>query len=271
MWQQSIKSKSKYWLQYIFYTLLTEIRFAFLQPHIKKRNEGKICILLTSYPLRHKTMKKVLKNLASLNEFVHIYLSIYEGDQDFYRSDKRFFSQISNLTLVYVPNDTKSYKKIAHLEFALKNYQYCVICDDDVYYPRNFVTKLINKSENSSCDVVCGLSHKFIKQNEQYNWIKYTSGHLEQNSIMNGVAGILINSQASISNERLRNLKYLDICPNNDDLWISLYLLDGLQKFSINRGLYFNWIYDDPNALYQINSSGRLEDELSLLLDSQLD
>ena len=84
---------------------------------------------------------------------------------------------------------------------------------------------------------------------------------------MNGVAGILLSLDAATQLNELSNDDYKRICPNNDDLWISLYLLQNLSKFCINRGQYFNWIYNDPDALYQINSKGRLEKELKNLLN----
>jgi hypothetical protein len=262
-----IISSFKYTLQYFVYFFLTKLRFNIYYVQKAKKIKTQTCVLLTSYPPRFQILTQVVQNLLSQSETVNIYITIFEKDMELFNVVCKKIIMYPNVKIEIVKYDIRSYKKIAHLGNILHEYKYFLICDDDVYYPRNFVKKLLVAMKKNKVSVTCGLAHHFVREGKHLNWTKYINGKFSGNTIMNGVAGILLSLDAAKQLNKLSNNDYKRICPNNDDLWISLYLLKGFNKFCINRGQYFNWIYNDPGALYQTNSRGRLEKELKNLLN----
>lgn len=258
-------AKLRYFIQLFFYQFILLTHGIMCQKR-DLESEGRTAIILTSYPKRFGILQKTLKSLLHQNINSDIYLVLYERDIQEYEKKVSKNKCLDKIKIISSKKDTKSYKKITQLRKIPSDYKYYLICDDDVYYPPWFAQRLITTLKTQACEVSCGLSHEYFVGQKQVHWKKYTVGHLPENAIMNGVAGIAFSECVKRVIEKKSDQRFVELCPNNDDLWISLVLMKNLRKYSINKGLYFNWIFNDPDALYQKNSRGRIDQELKQLL-----
>ena len=255
----------KYYLQYYFYSIFTNLVYYTSAKY--KTGKAKDCLILTSYPKRYDVLGLTIKSLLNQTLNVQVYLVIHELHIDLLKEKLPILLRHRRISIICTKNDTKSYKKIDCLKNIPNDYESYTICDDDVYYPLNFVKRLKKELSNCNVEIACGLAHRFEKRNNTFTWQRFIQGELCSLSIMNGVAGITFRSAEKRRMEKQIEGPYMELCPNNDDLWISLYVTAGMNKSSLNRGRFFNWILEDPNALYKMNSTGRLEKELIRLLD----
>ena len=235
----------------------------------RKRNADRTssCIMLTTYPQRFQNIKKTLASLILQTVRSDIYLVLFSEDVELFKETIGNKEFLQHIHIVESDRDTKSYKKIDQISKIPANYDAYIICDDDVFYPPKFSQRLIKKLNDGSVEVVCGLAKQFVDLGGEYEWKDNVHGALPENAIMIGAGGTAFSGAARAKLEQRLDQKFLGVCPNNDDLWISLILFAGCDKFSLNNGSYFNWILDDPDALYQINIfEGRMENELTSLL-----
>lgn len=116
-----------------------------------------LIVTLTSYPKRfrwlHLTLKSVLEQTITPDKVV---LWVAEGDREhLHRSTRDLGDRIEIATC----QDLGSYKKIVP---SIERYKDCFIvsCDDDVYYPRNWLYELVNAVADDNC-YYCHSAHRF--------------------------------------------------------------------------------------------------------------
>ena len=228
-------------------------------------------IVLTSYPPRFKVLFWTILSLLSQGKPSKITVVLYQKDLpvlDFkLRMIFRLFKKV--LSVYISENDLKSYKKILPLIQGDISEKYTVLCDDDIFYPFGWLNLLLGKLEEKKGGVAGTAGHlqlffpnRGVKKYD--DWIKRVQCTSSKNLLLTGAGGIAFKT-SEISRHSICNYDFIQVCPNNDDLWIHYIVFQG-GVFHTTKGVrLFQLNPNDQYALYRKNTTGRLDKEMSRL------
>lgn len=161
-----------------------------------------------------------------------------------------------------------SYKKLIP---TLQKYPDAVIvtCDDDAFYPRDWLVKLYDAYLEDNRHVYCHRAHKMTFDQEQlrpYQEWEYEVENFHDPSFLTfstGVGGVLY-FPGCFDQEIFNEERFLDLCPNADDVWFkTMTIRMGIKtkiipnRVLLDQGDIWENIYTIPHtqekALYKKN------------------
>jgi|TARA_B110000238_G_C16062346_1_gene411102 protein O-GlcNAc transferase len=126
----------------------------------------------------------------------------------------------------------KSYNKIIHT-LNIRKENYIITFDDDIFYHKDSIKYLLNKSLNNPKDIIANRIHKIILDKKklpiEYKKWKWNSTDSKKNKLnfLTGVYGVLYPPHSFYKNIT-NNKIFMKLSPAADDLW--LYWMIRLNK-----------------------------------------
>ncbi len=222
-------------LYYAFYFFLN--RSHLLRNILNKTNavDNDTLVTLTTYDKRLSTVHLTIESI--LNQEIKpakVVLWLYRGDVK--NSNIIHLEKLKErgLTIVYLDDNQKSYKKLSYILKYIKaenlNIKNIVTADDDVLYPRFWLSGLIEKSKTLPKSIVCYRGHNLEKINDStfsyFSCIDRNSSYDQpsDNLLPTGVSGVLYPIKSLDS--RICNFKLINqLCRDGDDIWYKFVTL----------------------------------------------
>ncbi len=184
---------------------------------------GELIVSLTSHPPRFGTLAKTLRSL--LNQDVRAdrtILWLAESDADALPSEAR--GLVGDGLEIRTCPDLRSYKKIVP---ALREFPdaFVVTADDDLYYPPDWLGKLVRGFVPQDKVIVCVRAHKPARDRNgfrpysSWHWEFVTSGEIRDDLFPTGGAGALY-PPGSLAPETCDAEEFMELCPTADDVWL---------------------------------------------------
>ena len=237
-----------------------------------KEVNNNLIISLTSFKPRFKELYlNVISIYIQLPKDAKIIITIAEEErQDFNNACKNLLT-LKKIDVIYT-KDIKSYKKLYPVVHLFKNSK-IIICDDDILYPYNWLSNLLEES-NKYPNMIVGGRGKIIRRDIQfpnkfypYETWKEINGYHGSDILLTGSGGIVINP-AICSEMFLNSDDYIKLCPHNDDLWIRFSNLHIPFRVIENKLTFRAVNLKKIKSLFEENQSGRLDKELNILVSS---
>jgi hypothetical protein len=190
------------------------------RPH---RLSGELLVSLTSYPPRFKTLEATIRCLLAQNVQPDAVI-LWITEDDIRRLPKGVRRLRSPRFLIEPAPELRSYKKIIPcLRKAPR--AFIVTCDDDAYYPRTWLSELLDTYEPGSKVVACNRAHRILLDTEgnirpYLQWEMETkSGDAAGNIFPTGIGGVLYEPGVFYSDVISEHL-FRQLCPSADDIWL---------------------------------------------------
>lgn len=188
----------------------------------------KIIVSMTSFPARINDIWICIESLIRQSfkpDVIELYLSLKQFPGRKIPSELEFL-QNKGLSIVFVDDDIRSYKKYYYAMLAHPND--CVITvDDDVYYPEDTLQNLIDLHKLYPHCVCANRVHKIVYDKKGVikpyrKWVhNYKGDRTPQDRLfVTGVGGVLYPPN-SLDKEVLNIEKAREICPMADDVWLN--------------------------------------------------
>ena len=220
-----------YRIQLIFIALLGElykflINIRLLKPFSCPLNEGSepnVIVSLTTYGRRtnqvYYTIISLLRQTYKPNMVI---LWLDEDNWSEANLPKSLRNLRSNGLTIKFCKDLKSYKKLIP---ALQEYPNSIIitCDDDIYYRKNMIKRLMKKQKKYPSKVIAHRAHKITFSSDgilnNYNeWLQEISDDNGKSVFPTSGGGTLYKREffhSDVCNEKL----IMELAPKADDLW----------------------------------------------------
>ncbi|MFJ5444681.1 hypothetical protein ACIKP9_00410 [Methylobacillus methanolivorans] len=238
-------------------------------------NDPNIIVSLTSFHKRfdqlHLTIRSILTQKFSAPYSVHLILS--KADIDIAGGVPKEIMALEKygLKIIVVNEDLRSYKK---LHYTLKDYpeKIIVTADDDVLYPKNWLTGLYEKWRKYPSCVVCYRGHflAFKKSGEFYPYAQLMKNPMKLKRstpsfalMPTGVSGVLY-PPGLLSDFATREELFTEYAPFADDIWYKLSSLATDTKCVQVKfyNVHFPHLRgSQDNALNKMNVAQSLNDE----------
>tara|TARA_R110000772_G_scaffold28437_1_gene71629 strand:- start:1585 stop:2460 length:876 start_codon:yes stop_codon:yes gene_type:complete len=126
---------------------------------------------------------------------------------------------------IFETDDTGPYKKIIP---AIENYvnHFIATADDDVYYPRWWLSNLVTEYNGNNSEIICYLAHEITFKNAQRevnpydDWISCKKGNVDTLLGFPVGAGGVLYPPNSLDNLVVRRDIFLMESPMTDDIWL---------------------------------------------------
>ncbi|MBF4280368.1 hypothetical protein EAY27_25125, partial [Vibrio anguillarum] len=147
------------------------------------------------------------------------------------------------LVVKFVSDNIRSYKK---LHYAYQEFKYIpiVTVDDDIFYPRNWLSKIYSSHIENEDDIIYMRGREITFNNNNidfYNYMPQAKGYSRSFlSIPTGVSGILYppNSlHADFSNVDI----FMSLSPTADDLWYKIMTLKNNKRCFLANGFSIHY------------------------------
>lgn len=218
------------------------------------REKDKIIVSLTSFPARIDKIwiciETILRQSTKPDQII---LWLAESQFDGIESlPEKLKKQIAKGVQVKFCQDIRSHKKYYYTMKEFPN-DIVITLDDDVFYHKNTIDKLVDLNNKFSNTICCNRGH-VIKLLDgviaPYNqWGKKNETEIEKPSKMicpTGVAGVLYPPK-SLHPDVFDSEVFQEICPIADDLW--------LKVMSLRNGTQVAKTINYPDPLFTINST----------------
>lgn len=197
-------------------------------------DENGIIISLTSFPQRmyeiHFTLYSLLTQTVKPSKVI-----LWLGREQFPNLEKDIPEKVlklkeNGLTIGWT-NNMYSYTKLVP---ALREYPNNVIvtADDDIYYEKDWLEKLVKAHEQNPNDIICHRAHR-IKLNKNgiapyKKWPKKIRGtKASYLNFLTGVGGVLYPTN-SLDKDAVNESLFTNVAPKADDVWFwAMALLNG--------------------------------------------
>ena len=184
---------------------------------------GELIVSLTSYPPRFATLHKTIRSLLAQDVRAdRTILWLAEGDRALLPVAVRELEQHG--LEIRSCADLRSYKKIVPALQAFPD-AFIVTADDDLYYPRDWLTKLVRGSVPGEKVIVCVRAHKPAMKDgafapySSWHWELVTSGDVRDDLFPTGGAGALY-PPGTLAAETCDVGSLTALCPTADDVWL---------------------------------------------------
>jgi glycosyltransferase involved in cell wall biosynthesis len=224
---------------------------------------AKLVVSLTSYPKRFPTLHLTLRCL--LNQSVkadRVVLWIAQQDKDRIPQEVLDLKQYG-LEIKYC-DDLRSYKKIIPM-LREEPSAYIVTADDDIYYPNDWLQRLVDGAKADPGVIVAWRAHKIKLDSSDKVPVPYHEwewGYNESQTpsaliFPTGVGGVLYPPHA-FHKDVLDTQKFLDLAPDADDVWLYwMWRLNGKTARVVGQMLPFlHWPGSQGETLWS-NNLGR--------------
>lgn len=231
----------------------------------KNKRTPQLIVSLTSYPDRmydiHYTLYSLLTQNTKPDEVI-----LWLAEEQFPNKEEDIPSTVLNLkknglTIKWC-KDIKSYKKLIP---TLQQYPNDIIVtsDDDIYYQKDWLTKLYDTYLKSSKDTI--IAHRCHKVNiinnkiQPYNsWKHCISKNIPSYfNFITGAGGILYPPKI-FSNEIFNEKSFMTLAPKADDVWFWAMAILNNTKISIVQNPIYKLIVVNPERELNINNETTL-------------
>lgn len=233
-------------------------RFKLIKPTFginkKPRNNKKIIVSLTSYGRRvTKVLPFTIVSLLRQTYKPDIILLWLDNDNwNSTNIPKKLKALERKGLMIKFCKDIKSYKKLIPTLTLFPN-DIIITCDDDIYYRRNMIERLVNAYEKDPSHIYAHRAHNITFTEEgklkSYNdWMQEVSNQTSRRIFPTSGGGSLYS----------KNLLYKDVCkedlfmklaPNADDVWF--YFMELLKGTTCSVLPNKGYIYIPLDAFYQ--------------------
>lgn len=214
---------------------------------------------ITSYPARFRSLHLTLKSIILQNAPADkILLWIAYQDQSQLPKNVVNLAKKGLIEILFT-EDTRSYKKIIP---SLSNYPDATIVtfDDDVFYPKNTLQKLVELSRLYPNRVIANRTHQVTCNQHEIidpyrSWIKNTSNPKQpQVNFQTGIGGVLYPPR-SLSCQVLKQELFTELAPHGDDIWLywMMRLNGNVALQTENTFEFYHWPFSQKTALYKQN------------------
>ncbi|WP_321276031.1 hypothetical protein [Thiomicrorhabdus indica] len=215
---------------------------------------------ITSYPARFRSLHLTLKSIILQNTPADkILLWIAHNDRPYLPKNILKLEE-QNLIEIHLTEDTRSYKKIIP---SLSNYPNATIVtfDDDVFYPKDTLKKLIELSQLYPNRVIANRTHQITCNqhgliDSYQHWIKNSSNQKQpQVNFQTGIGGVLYPPR-SLSNGVMEHELFMQLAPHGDDIWLywMMRLNGNIALQTVNNNFeFYHWPFSQKTALYKQN------------------
>ncbi len=216
-----------------------------------------VVVTLTSYPKRIETVYKVINTLLSQTykpDKVILWLAPEQFPNKYVDLPKTLLDLCQYGLTIDWYHDIKSFKKLVPALLEYPN-ALLVTADDDIYYPPDWLEKLVVAHKKYPYCVLCHSSHKIRVNNygmiEPYkNW-RFGAFQLKPSFdlLQVGYGGVLY-APNSLHKDVLKEELFMNLCPYADDIWFwAMAVLNGTQiKVIDNHIKNFNSVYETDNS-----------------------
>lgn len=192
-----------------------------------KNRDYNVVISMTSYPPRFNSIYYCLKSLCLQSvkpDKIIVYLGS-DSSYDLLTSSMKSFEKYG-IQFSFKNENFKSHKKYYYAFSEFPN-SLVVTVDDDVFYPRNWLKKLIRSHLKNPESICAWRVHKMVVENgklQPYNsWFsEYRKCKEPSFSLFpTGVGGVLYPPR-TFTKDVLDNDTFMSICENADDVWLKV-------------------------------------------------
>ena len=191
----------------------------------KEQRAIPVIISLTTFPPRIKSSRATLVSLLN-QEYLPDKILLWLAKEQFPNGAKDIPEEILELEkygveIKYYQRDIKPYKKLIP---ALKEYPEAVIVtvDDDRYYSKRFLKKLIEEHEKHPDEIICNeITHPRLDKNERLRTNREPKDYRGTSSYghkLIGGGGVLYPPK-SLDETVLDEDAFMELAPTNDDIW----------------------------------------------------
>ncbi|PMG80719.1 hypothetical protein [Vibrio lentus] len=211
-------------------------------------DNSKIIVSLTTYDKRisqvHLTIKTILLQ-SSPPKKIYLWLSYDDLINCEVPSCLKDLERFG-VKIKFVDENIRSYKKIIYTYEEEKGNLDCYIvtADDDIFYPRSWLSGFERKILENPNDVYCYRAQEISffsnsEVNDYTQWSLYHSESSVSNVLATGVSGICYPME---SLRGVEDRKFLDISPSADDIWLKFITLRNGYNNSLvlNRSVHFS-------------------------------
>lgn len=233
----------------------------------------KVVVSLTTFPARIEKVALTIETIFQQKtrpDVIHLWLALSEfPDRVLPESIKRL--ETRGLRVSFVDENIRSYKKLI---YALKQYPESIIItiDDDVFYPRYWLEKMLATHRQHPKDIICYRGHnlKLTQTGElesyrnilEHNRSRF-SAEATYSLLPTGVSGIMYPPH-SLNPEVFNQKKFMELAPNGDDIWFKACgLLNNTKSRRVfTKNIHFNEIRGSQAvSLYSLNVHSNKNDE----------
>ncbi|WP_158914599.1 glycosyltransferase family 2 protein [Caulobacter sp. S45] len=220
--------------------------------------DGQLVVSLTSYPPRFATLDLTLRSLLLQTvQPDHVVLWIANQDMDALPKEVR---RLESWNLeIKATADLRSYKKIIPALAAFPS-AYIVTADDDVYYPPNWLSTLVDAVDPINPHIACHRGHmpafELSGAMSPYAKWRWNVSCAEGSQILfpTGVGGVMYPPN-SLAREVMDEETFLSLCPSADDVWLYFMgrLADARYRTTAEPFRILNWPRSQKESLHSKN------------------
>lgn len=173
-------------------------------------------VALASLPSREITLIKVINSLSPQVDLVLVWLNGYTQPPEVSQNNVYFYLSKDNV------GDVGKFAVVDKFIDKNKEDFYLFTCDDDIYYPSNYIEKNIELYEEKTIQSSHGRIFpgfpltRLVSEHSSYHFSSYIP---EKKQIHLGGTGVMM-----MDSSVFKNIKYEDFSyPNMCDIWIACY------------------------------------------------
>lgn len=212
--------KTKVFLRSIYFSLKLACTSDFKLGKDMATAPVKVIISLTSIPSRLSTLHLTIKSLLIQNvSFDKIILWLH------YDLKESVPSALNNLQGehfgIHYSSTTEPHRKLVETLKLLPD-RYIVTCDDDMIYPKDWLSRLLESWQRAPDDIVAHMCRKMRLENREFmpyrKWRGESKGESSPLTLALGWGGVLY-PPGSLDARVLERDTYMRLSPHADDLW----------------------------------------------------
>jgi hypothetical protein len=211
-----------------------EIIYLILQEAALKRDLGRISqtahglprplyVSFTSYPPRFGTLHKTIQSL--LTQTIRADgIILWVAEKDFAALPENVLSLRQHGLRIEICEDLRSYKKIIPC-LALYPNAFIVTADDDIFYGRHWLEKLLTAWSGDPFEIVCHRAHEILFLNDgtprpYVEWRKKVRNIRHARHIFPTSGGGVLYPPGCFHGDITRSDIFVTLCPYADDVWL---------------------------------------------------
>lgn len=230
-----------------------------------QHRDCKIIVSLTTFPGRINIVHKTIRTLLMQKRVRPDKIELWLAEEQFPLKElptKLVELEAKGMTICWT-SDIRSYKKLIPSLGANDN-DIIVTCDDDVYYRRDWLSRLYNSYLKYPKDIHCHRATKFYLSNNA--WIAQGGGrsYYREGSYLNklvGVGGVLYPPHSLHPNVGKKEI-FMNIAQTNDDIWFWLMAVLNNTKIRVVAKNQYRpadvWGSESTSKLSAINDHGEM-------------
>ena len=232
---------------------------------------GQLIISLTSYPARFPTLHLTVKSL--LDQQVRpdkILLWIAHGDVDQLPSDLRTLE--GDRFEIRTCEDIRNFKKILPTLAAYPD-AFILICDDDTYYPDDWLKRIVDAYDPAQPSIVCTRAHQLAYLPDgsvapyrkwRRNWAHPSTATPRNDLLPTGNGGVLYPPGSlpaqTADMELIRKLS-----ATSDDIWLFFMRREAgwpVKRAPGPKSEYIEWPMTQTGALWVLHRTGKKDEHI---------